>query len=365
MPSDKFTVLYVDDEAHNLFSFKAAFRREYNILTAESGEAGLEIINREPVHIIVTDQRMPGMTGVQFLEKVHPDHPEIISMILTGFSDVQSIIEAINTGQVFRYITKPWDENELRMTLENARELFQLQEANQELLQSLKVQVAEQEKVLDLFKRYVPQQVVDRTLAANEEELFTGELRHVAVMFCEIVDFPNLTVHLKPQTVVTLLNDFYRSMTQVIKAHKGMINQFVGPEIFATFGAPETTGDDPGWAVQCGLEMLRKKHEWAQRHADLLPQEPQMAVGLNYGEVVAGNLGSENRIEYSVTGDVVNTGKRVQTLGFRPEWCDSLLVHGSVAKAVEGRAAITPLEDQPVKGKKEAIPVARITAWQG
>lgn len=365
MSPEKFTILYVDDEANNLFSFKAAFRKNYHILTAESGEEGLEIIKREPVHIIVTDQRMPGMTGVQFLEKVFPTHPEIISMILTGFSDVQSIIEAINTGQVFRYITKPWNENELRMTLENARELFQLRQANFKLLADLKAQIGEQDRILDLFKKYVPQPVIDRAIAAGEEEIFAGELREVAVLFCEIIDFHQLTADLDPQLVVSFLNEYYREMTELVKSHQGMVNQFVGPEVFATFGAPESTGDDAGQATQCALLMLKKHAELADRYKDKFGTSPALSIGINYGEVVAGNLGSDDRIEYSVTGDVVNTGKRVQTLGFRKEHHNALLANRPVLNAVNGRVAVNELEPQMVKGKKEPIEVGHITDWLG
>ncbi|MGB3619511.1 MAG: response regulator, partial [Catalinimonas sp.] len=112
MDSKDFTILYVDDEEQNLISFKATFRRQYNVLTAVSGEEGLAVMRRRHVHLILTDQRMPGMTGVQFLERILPEYPDTIRMVLTGFSDIEAIIDAINNGGVFRYITKPWDERE-------------------------------------------------------------------------------------------------------------------------------------------------------------------------------------------------------------------------------------------------------------
>ena len=105
---DVFNVLYVDDEENNLNSFRAALRRNYNIYTALSGEEGIDILSKTDIHVIVTDQRMPHMTGVQFLQHI-PDAQDNVKIILTGFSDMESIIEAINTGKVYRYITKPWD----------------------------------------------------------------------------------------------------------------------------------------------------------------------------------------------------------------------------------------------------------------
>ena len=128
MEKKDFTILYVDDEVHNLISFNATFRREYKILTASSGEEGLKVLKNNDVHLVLSDQRMPEMTGVQFLENVSQEYPETIRMIITGYSDIDAVIGAINKSGVNRYINKPWDEREMRITIENARQLFGLQE---------------------------------------------------------------------------------------------------------------------------------------------------------------------------------------------------------------------------------------------
>lgn len=128
MEKKEFTILYVDDEVHNLISFNATFRREYKILTAISGEKGLQVLKNNDVHLVLSDQRMPEMTGVQFLEKVFIEYPETVRMIITGYSDIDAVIGAINKSDVNRYINKPWDEREMRITIENARQLFGLQE---------------------------------------------------------------------------------------------------------------------------------------------------------------------------------------------------------------------------------------------
>jgi sensor histidine kinase YesM len=125
-----FTILYVDDEINNLISFRATFRREYKVLTAQNGQEGLQVLRNNEVHLVLSDQRMPGMTGVQFLEKVNQEYPETIRMIITGFSDIDAVIGSINRGGVYRYISKPWDEREMRVTIENARQLIGLKEEN-------------------------------------------------------------------------------------------------------------------------------------------------------------------------------------------------------------------------------------------
>jgi serine phosphatase RsbU (regulator of sigma subunit) len=132
-------ILYVDDEEDNLVVFRSTFRREYKIFTALSGMEGIEILRNHEIHLIITDQRMPEMTGIQFLEKIIPHYPDCIRMILTGFSDIEAIIQAINTGRVYRYITKPWNREELKMNIDRGLEAYHLKEQNRKLIEDLKI----------------------------------------------------------------------------------------------------------------------------------------------------------------------------------------------------------------------------------
>jgi signal transduction histidine kinase len=138
MREKKYKILYVDDEPTNLLTFRETFRKDYQVFTALSGDEGLNLLRREKeIPLIITDQRMPNMTGVQFLEKIIPEFPDTIRMILTGFTDIEALIEAINTGQVYRYITKPWEENELRVTIKRALETYELNQQNKRLVEDL------------------------------------------------------------------------------------------------------------------------------------------------------------------------------------------------------------------------------------
>lgn len=139
MESNKINILYVDDEVNNLVAFKANFRKEYSIHTAESAKEALQILNENTIHIIISDQRMPGMTGVEFLETVIKTHPNPIRILLTGYSDIQTVIEAINKGQVYKYIMKPFDEMHMRVTISNAYEIYALREENRNLIERLKL----------------------------------------------------------------------------------------------------------------------------------------------------------------------------------------------------------------------------------
>jgi response regulator RpfG family c-di-GMP phosphodiesterase len=130
-------VLYVDDELHNLNSFKAGFRRLFNIFTAESALEGRKILEAENIHVIITDQRMPVTTGIEFLESIIPDFPDPIRILLTGYADINAVIDAINRGQVYKYIQKPWMDEDLRINIEKAFEIYSLRKENRELTQQL------------------------------------------------------------------------------------------------------------------------------------------------------------------------------------------------------------------------------------
>ncbi len=133
----RYPILIVDDEQDNLDAFRFNFRKTFDILTATSGPEALAILAEKDVAVIVTDQRMPKMTGVELLREVRNKTPETVGIILTAFTDVDVLIEAINLGQVYRYITKPWDAKEVRGVLQYALERYHLQAENKRLAAQL------------------------------------------------------------------------------------------------------------------------------------------------------------------------------------------------------------------------------------
>ena len=136
---NKINVLYVDDELNNLNSFNASFRRDYNVFIATSGTEGLEILRNNKINVIITDQRMPEMTGVDFLVQVLKEFPEPVRLLLTGYADMTAVIDAVNKGKIYYYLTKPWDEQMLKIVIKNAFELYDTREKLFELNEQLKI----------------------------------------------------------------------------------------------------------------------------------------------------------------------------------------------------------------------------------
>ncbi len=139
MSDKKIDILYVDDEENNLISFKATFRLKYNIMIAVSADAAMKILETKPVEIIITDQRMPNMTGIEFLEKVIEKYPDPVRILLTGYADMNAVIDAVNKGKIYHYLSKPWSEQELEETIKKAFEVYQASKEIKEMNSKLTV----------------------------------------------------------------------------------------------------------------------------------------------------------------------------------------------------------------------------------
>ncbi len=126
MAEKKQRILIVDDEPDILDSLRLSLELDYDVLTAEGGEAGLALLEKQEVAVIISDQRMPKMTGVEFLEKAQEISPNSVRLMLTGFADFDAIVEAINKGQIYRYISKPWEPRDLEMDVRRAVEAYEM-----------------------------------------------------------------------------------------------------------------------------------------------------------------------------------------------------------------------------------------------
>ncbi len=147
-------ILYIDDEQDNLTVFYSAFRRNFKVYLANSGQEGMEIMRKHSVHLVIADQRMPEMTGIEFLEKIKLEYPDSIRMVLTGYTDVEAIIQAINKGRVYRYITKPWSKDDLKITIDHALETYELKQQNRKLFTDLEeANLTLEKKVIERTKK--------------------------------------------------------------------------------------------------------------------------------------------------------------------------------------------------------------------
>ena len=133
------TILVVDDEPDVVKSVQDLLRLEFKVLGATRAKAAMDIMRTEEVHVVMTDQRMPEITGVEFLRQIRGDYPEAIRLLFTGYADIRAVIDAINQGNVYRYITKPWDPEELETIIRQAVERYDLLVERRRLMENLQV----------------------------------------------------------------------------------------------------------------------------------------------------------------------------------------------------------------------------------
>ena len=202
MMADKIPqILYIDDEEHNLTSFNSTFRRDYQIHLATSGSMGLNIMKEHHIDLVITDQRMPEMTGIEFLVRIVDEYPDCMRIILTGYSDMEAIIQAINKGRVYSYVSKPWNREDLKLTIDRALEVKALRVHNKELIKDLKEANQNLEaKVIERTKQ-IEQQKINITDSIH----YASRIQRALLPPSEELDrlFPSYFILNKPKDIVS------------------------------------------------------------------------------------------------------------------------------------------------------------------
>lgn len=167
----QYDILVVDDEVDNLDLLKRTFRRDYNVFTANSAMEALRVLDEREVAVIVSDQRMPEMTGVELFQKSREKYPHTIRILLTGYTDINALVDAINMGHVYRCVTKPWSREEIVMTVKRAVEHYATTKQNIRLLDELKIKNDELERNYKALKRL--DELKTRFMVISSHELRT------------------------------------------------------------------------------------------------------------------------------------------------------------------------------------------------
>ncbi|BCR04596.1 hypothetical protein DESUT3_16650 [Desulfuromonas versatilis] len=241
---------------------------------------------------------------------------------------------------------------EQHIDLKRRDELGTLTTAFNEMAESLR----DKEFIKNTFERYVSKPLATEILRQRDSLRLGGEEKEVTILFSDIRRFTSLAEQLPPTQVVAMLNDYFSRMIEVVNTNNGMVDKLMGDSVMALFGAPIPLGDDPLRAVRCGLVMQQAVAAFnlEQQSRDLPPLE--MGIGINTGPVVAGNIGSAMRMEYTVIGDNVNVAARLQGIA-RP---GEVLVSEATYQRVRDQVRATPLEPMTLKGKSRPVGVYRI-----
>lgn len=305
-------ILVVDDNEVNcdLLTRRLA-RKGFATEAACDGFKALEWLANNHCDLVLLDIMMPGMSGIEVLKKVRETRngTELPIIMATAKDTREDIVDALNLG-ANDYVTKPLD---FQVVLARVNTQLEMKRANDRIRQLVSEVERRNEFIRSVFGRYLTDDIAETLLDSPEGLNMGGERREITILLADIRGFTNLSSHLEPEKVVTMVNNFLSEMTRVIISHGGTIDEFIGDAILALFGAPRAMENHAEKAVACALEMQQ-----AMQAVNALNDQsglPELAtgIGINTGEVIVGNIGSEQRAKYGVVGHNVNFTSRIES----------------------------------------------------
>ena len=359
------SLLVVDDNETNRNLLSRLLKRQgYTVTVAENGRRALDLIEAQEFDLVLLDIMMPEMNGYQVLEYLKTDaHLRHIPVItISALDEIESVVRCIEMGAE-DYLTKPFNSVLLRARIGACLEKKRLRDQEVSYRQQLERRMAEIQKlakdlelrnnfIRETFGRYITDEVVASLLETPEGLKFGGEnKRKVTILMSDLRGFTSLSEGLPPEKVVSILNIYLGTMTDVIMKHHGTIDEFIGDAILVIFGAPIWKADDAQRAVACAVEMqLAMEAVNEQNRREGLP-EVEMGIGMNTGEVVVGNIGSPKRTKYGIVGSHVNLTARIEsyTVGGQILISEATLEDAGAILRIDGQMQVEP------KGVKEPL----------
>lgn len=332
--------------------------------TAGDGQRALEILSSEdPPRLALLDWVMPGLNGPDVCRRVRrlrADH-YVYMLLLTSMGDKEHLIMGLKSG-ADDYLFKPFDPDELKLRLQAGARVISLQAE----LEKKSAIIAEKNKTLErhnsfireVFGRFVTDEVAQKLLDTPEGLKLGGEKRTVTVLMSDLRGFTPMSDKLDPKQVVNLLNLYLERMVDVIMKYGGTIDEFIGDAILVIFGAPisESPPEDAARALACAIEMQQSMDDVNQEIAKLGLPELGMGIGLNTGEVVVGNIGSEKRMKFSIVGSPVNLTARIESFTLSGQ----ILISGTTLGYLSGRARVDGRLRVKVKGLDHAVSIFEV-----
>jgi adenylate cyclase len=215
--------------------------------------------------------------------------------------------------------------------------------------------LAERDRVRDLLGKVVSPEIAAELLRGDVA--LGGEEREVAVLFSDLRNFTTMSEALAPQEMLRVLNDYFTQMSAIVEKHGGVVDKYVGDALMALFGAPLSRADDADRAMEAALEMCQALDELNDQWQGQGLAAINVGIGINTDVVVAGNMGSQTRLNYTVIGDGVNLAARLETLTKTPEYATQIIVSGSTLAKARRRYHTRPLGAVAVKGKQKSTEI--------
>jgi class 3 adenylate cyclase len=210
--------------------------------------------------------------------------------------------------------------------------------------------------VLSNFQRYFAPNLVKQIAEQKDAVKLGGDKKPVVVFFSDIRGFTSMSETMAPNEIADLLTGYFTEMVGIVFEHGGTLDKFMGDAIMALWGAPLTTGDDADKAMQTALDMMRTLGEMNRKWAEQGRRQVNIGIGINFGEVFAGNIGSDQRLEYTVIGDAVNVASRLCGKAGPGE----ILISEPFYRALKKKPKVEASEPLALKNKAQPVPAYRV-----
>ncbi len=353
-------ILVVDDNELNrdLLS-RRLIKRGFEVSLAEDGFRALEWLDKNPCDLVLLDIMMPGMSGIEVLEKIREtrDGTELPVIMATARDTRDDIVGALRSG-ANDYVTKPID---FPVVLARVKTQLKLKHANDRIRSLVSEVECRNVFMRKVFGRYLTDDVVATLLDSPEGLKLGGERREITILMADIRGFTAISAHRDAEEVVTLVNNFLGSMTEVINRHGGTIDEFIGDAILALFGAPRPLHGHAEKAVSCALEMQQTMAEVNAKNVAAGLPEIATGIGINTGEVIVGNIGSETRAKYGVVGHNVNLAARLESQAGGGE----VIISDRTLESCNGLVEVRNSIAVQLKGVDEKVNIHDIVAIAG
>jgi class 3 adenylate cyclase len=357
---DPGVILAVDDlpENRDLVS-RLLSKVGHTVITAESGEEALELLETMGVDVVLLDLMMPGISGSEVLQRLKEDDRLRATpvIMISGRQDMDQIVACIEAG-ADDYLLKPFNPVLLQARISAGIERKRWYDREDQYREQLE---RRERFIRATFGRYLSDEIVEEILESPEGLDLGGDLREVTIMMSDIRGFTTHVEHLPPQQVVQLLNRYLGRMTDIILEYGGTIDEFLGDAVLAVFGAPKKQPDDTERALRCALAMQAAMGDINLANLDDGLPELDMAIALNTGSVVAGNIGSERRSKYGFVGHAMNVTSRIEDAAGRGE----VLISDSTRDKLPDALVVGDRRELSAKGMEEALVVYPLLEVKG
>ena len=329
------------------------------VATAADGRGALETLASRACDLVLLDVMMPVMSGLEVLRRVREKWPasDLPVVMATARDASEDVVEALRLG-ANDYVTKPIDFAVVLARVETQLELRRQKQEIRRLADNMEVR---NRFIRSLFGRYLSDDVVAGLLASPEGPRLGGETRRLTLVMSDLRGFTQLTEGLPPEAVLRLLNSYLAAMAEVVLAHRGTIDEFVGDAILALFGAPLSRRDDARRAVACAVAMQSAMADLNRRNEAAGLPRLEMGVAVHTGDVVVGNIGSERRAKYGVVGSAVNHAGRIESFTVGGQ----VLVSEATLQAAGPGLDVGPPLAIDAKGTREPIVVHDLRGLDG